>query len=179
MTQPSQRSRPYDDFIPAPTLERIKQRRFSPDGLVHEVKTIVRAGRRVYNYPWKKMELGDFFIVPVEHRSKNALRVAFQQGAARHDLEIAVKEWTLPDGALAYRVTVVIIQVSRYKLEAANRGITGIGFSDGRWRARKRKWYKEHSKDAKRVSRIPPPAPAKSKPRDLDNPFWADEAEDA
>lgn len=160
-------------------LERIKQRRNSPDGLVHEVKTITRAGRQVYDYPWKKMELGDFFIVPVGHRSKNALRVAFQHGAARHDLEISVKEWTMPDGSLAYRVTVVIIQVSRYKMEAVKRGISGVGFSDGRWKARKRKWYNERSKDAKPATRTPASAPKKPPSRNLDNPFWADEAEDA
>lgn len=160
-------------------LTRIKQRRHSPDGLMHEVKTITRAGRRVYNYPWSKMELGDFFIVPIENRSRNALRVAFQHGAARHDLEIAVKEWTLPDGSPAYRVTVVIIQVSRYKLAAINKGVPGIRISDGRWKARKRKWYRERSKDAKPARRTPPPAPKKPSTRNLYNPFWADEVEEA
>jgi hypothetical protein len=178
MTQPSQRSRPYDDFIPVPILRSIKQRRHSPDGIMHEVKMTTRAGRRVYNYPWKKMELGDFFIVAIGGRSARAMIVAFYQGAARHDLEIAVKDWTLPDGEKALRVTVVIIGVSTYKLKAAAKGVTGIGFSDGRWRERKKRWEK-NQRGRPAVSRIPPPAPIKSKPRDLDNPFWADEAEDA
>lgn len=177
MSRTPYRSRPYDDFIPAPMLERIKQRRFSPDGIQHRVKKTLRAGKLVNDYPWKRMELGDFFIVPIDGRSKKAMRVAFQQGAARHDLEISVKEWTLPDGSLAYRVTVVIIQVSRYKLAAVKAGISGIGFSDGRWRGRKKKWAQQ--KYNKRAVRTPPPAPKKPSTRNLDNPFWADEVEDA
>lgn len=180
MTQSAPRSRPYDDFIPMPILRIIKQRRHSPDGLVHEVKTISRAGRRVYNYPWKKMELGDFFIVPVGDRSPRSMIVAFYQGAARHDLEIAVKEWTLPDGSPAFRVTVVIIQVSRYKLIAASKGISGVNFSDGRWRERKKKWEKnQRGRPSQPAVRTSAPAPKKPPARNLDNPFWADEAEDA
>lgn len=173
----SPRSRPYDILIPAPILDRIKDRRHSPDGVVHEVKTVVRAGRRVYNYPWSKMELGDFFIVPIGGRSKKAMRVAFQQAAARHDMEIAVKEVVLPDGSPAYRVTVVIIQVSRYKLAAVEEGITGVGLSDGRWKSRKRRWARQkYSTKSSESSSLSPKI--RTTP-DLNNPFWADEEDES
>lgn len=168
------RSRPYDDYIPMPVLRKIKERRRSPDGVLHEVKEITRAGRRVYDYPWKKMELGDFFIVPIGHRSERALRVAFAQGAARNDYEIAVTKWRMPDGGPGLRVCVVIINVSTYKHLALSKGATGISFSDGRWRARKKEWAKSKRAEGHRPA-TPPPAKTKAKQPDLSNPFWADD----
>lgn len=172
-------SRPYDDFIPAPLLAKIKLRRHSPDGLVHEVKEITRAGRRVYDYPWKKMELGDFFIVPIGDRSEKALRVAFAHGAARHDLEIAVTKWRLPDDEWGFRVAVVIIGVSQYKHLALNAGISGIRISDGRWTARRRRWETENRTKRGRKDKQPEPLKTKAKQPDLSNPFWADDEPEA
>lgn len=168
------KSRPYDDFIPLPLLRDIQKRRQSPDGVLHQLKTTKRAGRVVYAYPWSKMELGDFFIVPIGNRSKKAVRIAFYQAAARHDLEISVKEWTMPDGSPGYRVGVTIIGVNKYRLKAVSKGID-IKVSDGRWRERKKRWEQNQRGQPKQK----PPNPFfKGKKPDLNNPFWADEQGD-
>lgn len=162
-------SRLYDDVIPSDMLSKIIERRRSPDGRPHIVKEIKRAGRKVYDYPWSKMELGDFFTVALNGRSEHAMRNAFHQGAARHDLEIAITPWKMPGGFPGFRVCVTIIGVTRWKRAAEREGVKGIRYSDGKWTVRKRKW--EHENRNKPAPSSPPPKKSKI---DKSNPFWAD-----
>lgn len=165
-------SRPYDVVIPAPLLSEVVERRRSPTGKQHLVREIKRAGVVSYAYPWDKMELGDFFVVAIGSRSPKALRVAFAHAAARHDFELAVTPWTMQDGQPGFRVCVVIIGVTPWKLKAEGKGVKGIRFSDGRWRGRKRQWEKDHRNKGKASG----PAPKRTTPSKIDksNPFFAD-----
>lgn len=176
--------RPYDLAIPPVLLEKVKARRFTPDGVPHTVKEIKRAGRRVYDYPFPKMELGDFFVVAVGNRSEHAMRNAFYQAAARQDFEIAIKPWKLEGGAKGLRVTVTVIGVTRYKRKLCQlldedalrpkgkqlfKGVPRPKFSDGKWKGRKQKWERDVRK---RSGRTPKP---KAEPKKA--AFWADEPE--
>lgn len=174
----NQLSRPYDVAIPAPLLAKIEARRFSPDGLMHNVPVTKRGGKRAYKYPFRKMELGDFFIVPLDGRSEGSMRTAFYQAAARLDLEIAIKPWKLEGGVPGLRVTVVIIGVNGYKRKAEDFGVKSR-YSDGKWKARRRVWERDNRPSRPGRSRQKEnDTPFRREPPDKHtNPFWAD-AED-
>lgn len=103
----------------------------------------------MYQYPFAKMELGDFFIVAIGSRSEKSMRIAFYQSAARHDLEIAITPWKMPGGFPGLRVCVTIIGVTTYKIAAEKHGVYSR-YSDGKWSARKREWSKERKKNGPR-----------------------------
>ena len=111
----NQLNRPYDVVIPAPELIKVQERRRSPSGFRHTVNKTRRGGQQVNVYPWSKMELGDFFIVPIGGRSRGSMRVGFHHAAARYDYEIAVTDWKMEDGSPGFRVAIIIIGVNRYK----------------------------------------------------------------
>lgn len=169
-------SRPYDDFMPGDMLAKVIERRHSPDGMCHELKEISRAGRRVYDYPWPKMELGDFFLAPIGTRSEGSMRTAFHQAAARFDFEIAIKKVhgriNGEDRGTCLRVTICIIGVDKWKRHAQENGVTGIRFSDGKWKERRRRWEKDNRGSGRVVSRKS--RKAKQEAAALANPFHAD-----
>lgn len=156
MTKP--RTRPYDDFIPASLLPRVLARRENPDGERHQIGTTRRAGRTVNKYPWDKMQVGDFFEVPIGDKSEKAMRIAIAHAAARIDAEIAVRLVKDSKGQHCFRVTVVIRDVSIYVNLAKKAGREVNRSSDGKWLARKRAWNKRPRTSA------PPPPKAEPKP---------------
>lgn len=159
-------TRPYDDHVPAPLLRGIVERRQSPTGVCHTVPEVRRAGRRCYAYPWSKMLLGDFFVVAIGDRSEQALRTAFAQAAARFDFELAVVKLKDDYDQPALRVTLTVIGVTQWKKAAEKAGVS-VAYSDGRWKARKRRWEEANRK---RPDKPAPPAEGKRK----DKPFWKD-----
>lgn len=156
MTKP--RSRPYDDFIPGNLLSRVLARRENPDGIRHQIGTTRRAGRTVNKYPWDKMEVGDFFEVPIGNKSEKAMRVALAHAAARIDAEISVRLVKDSKDQHCFRVTVVIRDVSIYVKLAKEADVPVNRSSDGKWLARKRAWNKRPRTSA------PPPPKAEPKP---------------
>lgn len=124
--------RPYDDFMSAPALKAARSLRKDPTGDVHELKHVSKGGRLVPQYPWKKMELGDMFFAPIGDRSPKAMRVGFQQAAARNDIEICVigtKDRSLPenpkDSSVTHlRVSVTAIGIANAKQLAFEAGYT-------------------------------------------------------
>lgn len=185
MVKGNVKSRSYDLAIPPAVLAKVVERRRTPDGLCHDVNEIKRAGRRVYDYPFAQMELGDFFIVYIGNRSEKALRIAFYQAAARNDYEIAVTPWKMPGGSPGLRVTVVIIGLTRYKRELDRmldmdaalpkderlfKGVKRPKYSDGKWAGRKRIWERDTRQRSGSRAAL---APKEKKPKSND-PFWAD-----
>lgn len=140
MTKP--RARVYDDFLPAPLLKLVLARREHPDGRRHPLSSTIRAGRQVTVYPWDKMEVGDFFEVPIGDKSERAMRVALNQAAARLDAEIAVRLIKDSKNQHCFRVTLVLFGVRGYLATAAKAGVHVSPRSDGRWRERKNRWAK-------------------------------------
>ncbi len=134
------KTRPYDDFLP--NLSKVKERRRSPTGVRHEVPVVKRGRQECFSYPWAKMELGDYFVVPIGTRSVHALRVSFHHAAARFDYEIAVRSVD-DNGEPSMRVTVTVIGVSAAKRAAIAVGIN-VKISDGRWKERKRQWERNN-----------------------------------
>lgn len=163
--------RPYDDHIPAPELKAIQGRRFSPTGVMQKISKVSRGGIAVWSYPWNKLELGDFFIAPIEERSETAMRVAFHQMAAKRDWEISLAKITVGQGEPALRVTLTIINVTRYKHLAEKAGCKMRWPKDDR----RNKYKAKNQKRSERRRNAKKPSPPK--PR-IDNPFWADEPED-
>lgn len=177
-------NRPYDITIPAPELAKLLERRRSPDGLRHQITETRRGGQRAYVYPWEKMELGDFFIVPIGSRSKHSMRISFHQAAARHDFEIAVTDWTMEDGSPGFRVAVTMIGVTRAK-QALDRLLDEdekLPPSKQKYRHVPRPRYSDltNRRKSKRKSeaayrrRIVPKSRQTPRPDPKDNPFWAD-----
>lgn len=114
--------RPYDDYMSIPARNKARELRKNPTGDVHELKVVNRGGHDVTLYPWKKMELGDMFFAPIGDKSPKAMRVGFQQAAARHDFEICVigtryrtVSENLHEGATFLRVSVTAIGIARAK----------------------------------------------------------------
>lgn len=142
--------RPYDVAIPGNLIAKIKERRHSPDGQPIAVREKGRGSERVFVYPWRKMQLGDFFVAPIGDRSEKSMRTAFYQAAARHDFEIAVKPYKLPGGAPGLRVTLVIIGVKQYRIKSDEFTGKKTTISDGRWKQRHRTWEQERPTRARR-----------------------------
>lgn len=163
------RSRPYDDFIPGNLLLRVQARRENPDGIRHQIGTTRRAGRTVNKYPWDKMQVGDFFEVPIGTKSEKAMRIAFNQASARMDAEIAVRLVKDSKGQHCFRVTVVIRDVSIYVNLAKKAGCKVNRSSDGKWLARKRAWNKRPRNSAP-VKPEPAPVPKPAPVRELEIP---------
>lgn len=127
-------SRYYDDAIPAPLLAQIKERRRSPTGLMHQVKVGYRGEEEILRYPFKHMELGDFFIVSTIGRSEKSMRTVFRQAAARYDYELFISPWKMPHDPNGLRVCLTIINVNQYKLKWAADNNTEVQISNGRWK---------------------------------------------
>lgn len=154
--------RPYDRAFPDDMRDAVQERRRAPTGFEHEVKIARRGDDEIQCYPWKELELGDFFLARVSGNEKS-LRIAFYQAAARHDYEIAI----LPverDGLPFLRVTLVVIGVNKYKAAAEKQGAKGIRYSDGKWNKRRNRWRKSRAD-----TRQPP------KPKPAPKPKWQDD----
>lgn len=110
-------SRPYDVAFSPETLALVKERRKHPTGELHEVKQEERGGEVINVYPWKKLELGDFFHAPINGRSVQAMKVGFHRAAARYDYEISVyrMSWHQED---CLRVTLTYIGILSVKKKA-------------------------------------------------------------
>lgn len=106
-------TRPYDKFIPSTLLSIVRRRRDSPNGYPHSVGKKKHGNTEVYDFPWDRMELGDFFVVKTEGRKK-VLLTSFRQVAKRRDWELVVRDWKV-DGEPGLRVTLTLMDVSIYK----------------------------------------------------------------
>lgn len=166
--------RPYDRAMPDDFLAKVRARRESPTGQNVPLKRTKRGGVLTYVYPWRKWLLGDFFLIPLDGRVEKAVRVGLYQAAARYDFEIAIKPWSI-DGEPGLRVTLVVIGLRQWKVKAIALGASSkaIQFSDGRFKARKRKWAATRREEPAEAS-----APRSSKPNPKSSPFWADHDEE-
>lgn len=134
------KKRAYDAGIPHAILVEARERRVNPTGVEHPVETRLRGDKEIQKFPWKKLELGDFFFARILGNEKS-LRIQFHQAAARHDFELTVVKMEI-DGNFYLRVTVSLLDVLQYKKRARGKGARNIGFSDGRWRRRREAEYK-------------------------------------
>lgn len=133
--------RPYDMAFPSDghhSLVTIKKRREHPTGELREVRQIERGNEVVNEYPWDKLELGDFFLAPIGLRSKQAMRVGFARAAARHDFEIMVVE-AEHNNQKCFRVTLTVINLRQWKKKAQqHHDADNIRFHDVKHAKRKR-----------------------------------------
>lgn len=108
--------RPYDKFIPSAVLPIVRRRRDNPTGLLKRVKTKRnKNGDTVLLCPWDDMELGDFFLVKAENKTRrHNLMTGFRHVAKRRDWELVVRDWEV-DGEPGLRVTLTLKDVSVYK----------------------------------------------------------------
>lgn len=132
-------SRPYDIAIHRDVLRKVKERRESPTGEIHEVTTETRGDTVVQVYPWKKMELGDFFIAEIGQRSPKAMRNGFLAASRRYDYELAVKVVKNLLGEKAFQVTLTIIGVKHLRKAAAIHHGVPIKVKDDNWAKAKRR----------------------------------------
>jgi len=86
---------------------------------------------------------GDFFIVPITG-SEKAMKVAFQQAAARHDIEISIHPWEMEteegEPIPAFRVVRVIGGIRKIKAEARKRGVHAPSSDVKRFYRRQAAW---------------------------------------
>ena len=82
--------RPYDRFMGSRALKKAHKLRINPDGACHSVKWKTISTGIIPIYPWKKMLLGDYFLVPIRDKSTSSMKVAMLQAAARYDYELSV-----------------------------------------------------------------------------------------
>lgn len=109
--------RPYDiAFSPTMRMEVIERRRH-PTGFPIGVKEVLRGKEYIYQYPFSRMELGDFFEVPIGRRSESSMRVAMHQSAHRRDLEIAIHRIPRDDGNYLLCI-VTVIGITKWKTKA-------------------------------------------------------------
>lgn len=106
-------TRPYDKFLPSAALPLVRRRRDNPTGFIRDVGKKKHGNTEVYDFPWDRMELGDFFVVKTEGRKK-VLLTSFRQVAKRRDWELVVRDWKV-DGEPGLRVTLTLMDVSIYK----------------------------------------------------------------
>lgn len=153
--------KPWDVAISDPVyLQKIRDRRATPDGKEWLVTHKVRAGVPVYQYPWSKMQIGDFFIVP-QLRHGRAQLGSFAQAAQRYDFELSVRSWEIHDGEHVtdgFRVTLVFIGIRGLKRRANNIAALKIPLASNGHAARTKKW-----RDANNIVKPPKPAPRKGR----------------
>lgn len=129
-------SRPYDRFMSDVVRQSAMLRREAPDGVRHSLRVSTRGPSKEehYEYPWAKMKLGDYFVVPLRGRRSDALAVRFRQAAAQRDWELAIARVDV-DGEPHLRVCLTVVDVSKYKRPAQ------IPQSDGKWLAQRKLRY--------------------------------------
>lgn len=137
MPSPTRLSRLYDAAMDKRLLAATRARRECPDGRELRVETAVRGKTRVSLYPWDKMQLGDFFIVPTMGRPRTHFDVRFRQAANRRDWELTITPWGIGSNKTpGLRVALTCIGITELKRKAQHHhGIKGIRYSDGRWPA--------------------------------------------
>lgn len=118
-------TRDYDRFLPPSLLPAIKARRTQPDGDPHTVyEKFDQMGVSRYDYRWRKMKLGDFFIVAIGDRSVKAMRMGFLAAARRNDFELAIVRVVPSSGQFkgepCLRVTLTYFGVDALRQRARN-----------------------------------------------------------
>lgn len=167
----------YDEVMSADTLKAVRERRKSPTGLMHKVGLAVRNGEEVYVYPYRKMELGDFFIAPLLGRSEKAMRTSFKQAAARLDYEFVIHPIKDRQGRDALRVTLTVIGVAKYKVAWEHRHGKKVAISEGKWRNSRKRREASAKADAQARGSWQPVPSQQQTPRYLDPKDWKDDAE--
>ena len=134
--------RPYDVAMSDELRAAVRERRKHPDGLMHPVKVEMRGNTEIQAYPWDKMKLGDFFIVPLRGQKPGPLSVRFRQAAARRDWEITIVQ-VVYGTEPSLRVCLTLLDVSELKKKAQqHHGARGIRYSDGRWTETRKARYR-------------------------------------
>lgn len=156
------REKAHDCALSSETAVVVRKRRMNPDGVEHKVGTHSnRAGVRNV-YPWSALRDGDFFVVPIQG-SEKAMRVAFQQAAARHDFEISIHPWNIesPDGPIpAFRVVRIIGGIAKIKAAARSRGAHAPSSDVQYFRRRQSAWARGEgltTPPAMSIAPTPPP----------------------
>lgn len=133
-------TRPYDDQMPEIVRNAAVARRKLPDGVCHPVRLTTRGLKQEehYEYPWDRMKLGDYFLVPLRGRKTEALAVRFRQMAARKDWELSIVR-VEHLGEPHLRVCLTVLDVSQYRGQK----------SDGRWLDQRKQRYQQNKNKPK------------------------------
>jgi hypothetical protein len=135
-----------------------------PDGAERKVVSKLVGGKWRHRFPWEQLNDGDFFIVPITGNDR-AMRVSFQQAAARHDIEISIHPSRVgPPGEEVdgFRVCRIIGGIHKIKAEARKRGANTPSSDIKQYYRRQAAWRRGEpltTPPAMSIAPTPPTAP--------------------